>query len=83
MLSKSVLYSYIKLRMRESKIKLVSLCILCAAGVNDAGGKFATGVNATGGSPWVANIFANFPGKIETALTELSGIWEWMIHEKT
>jgi hypothetical protein len=42
-----------------------------AADVNNAVGRFATGVNGNGGAPSVANIFADFR-KIEKEQRELS-----------
>jgi hypothetical protein len=53
------------------------------ASVVDTNGKFATGVNDTGGStPSAANISANFRKKFVTALMVYSGALGKLIHEK-
>jgi hypothetical protein len=57
---------------------------LFATGINntsETGGKFATGVVDTGGTPLLANISANFR-KIRTVLMGYSGAGGKLIHEK-
>jgi hypothetical protein len=47
------------------------------------GGKFATGVNDTCGSPLSCEYLRQFSKKFETALMVYSGAWEKLINEKT
>jgi hypothetical protein len=48
--------------------------------MNDTGGKFATGVNDTGGTPSASNISVNFR-KIRNGPNGIkSGAWEKLIH---
>ncbi len=54
-----------------------------ATGVVDTGGKFATSVVVTDGSPWLANSSANVRKKFEITLRLFSGAWGKVIHEKT